>query len=106
MYKIEVSIGDWDWIEGEKVVIETTDFDKAQIILEFIDFQKDFAWAADYQLSDEFIDAQCDEEDEVNEDDDSCVDEEDEIEEDEEYAEYEIGEIVEDEDGLLWKRVA
>ena len=96
MYKVEINIGDWNWVEEEKVVINTTDFEKAQIILEFIDFQKEFGWAADYQLSDEFIDAQCDEEDEVNEDDDSYV----------EYEEYEIGEIVEDEDGLLWKRVA
>jgi hypothetical protein len=86
------------------VVIETIDFDKAQIIHEFIEFQKDFGWAADYQLSDEFMDAQCDEEDFDDEDED--VEYEDETDEDEEYEEYEIGEIVEDEDGLIWKRVA
>lgn len=81
MFKLEISIAEYDWMDEEKVVIETVDFDKAQIIQEFIEFQKDFGWAADYQLSDEFMDAQCDEE-------------------------YEIGEIVEDEDGLIWKRVA
>lgn len=94
MYKVTVNIGAWDCDETEKVVIETSDFEKAKIILEFIDFQKEFAWAADYQLSDEFIDAQCDE-------DDSDVEYED-----EENGEYEIGETVEDEDGLLWERVA
>jgi hypothetical protein len=95
MFKLEINIADYDWMDDEKVVIETVDFDKAQIIHEFIEFQKDFGWAADYQLSDDFIDAQCDEEDDY----------EDEYEE-EEYEEFEIGEIYEDEDGLIWKRVA
>ena len=94
MIKLEISIAEYDWMDNEKVVIETIDFEKAQIIQEFIEFQKDFGWAADYQLSDEFIDAQCDE-------DDSDVEYED-----EENGEYEIGETVEDEDGLLWERVA
>ena len=106
MYKVEINIGDWEWVEGEKVIIETFDFEKVQIIQEFIEFQKEFAWAVDYQLSDDYLDAQCDEEDEVNDEDDSDVDYEDETDEDEEYEEYEIGEIVEDEDGLVWKRVA
>lgn len=105
MYKVVIEIGDWDWAEDERVTVETADFEKAQVIQEFIEFQKEFGWAADYQLSDEFVDAQCDEE-EVIEDDDSYDEDDNEIVEDEEYAEYEIGEIVEDEDGLLWKRVA
>jgi len=103
MFKLEISIAEYDWMDDEKVVIETVDFDKAQIIHEFIEFQKDFGWAADYQLSDDFIDAQCDEEDFDDEDD---YEDEYETDEDEEYEEYEIGEIVEDEDGLIWKRVA
>jgi hypothetical protein len=102
MYKVEIDISDWSWAENEKVTIETNDFEKAQIIQEFVEFQQEFGWAAEYDLTDEFIDAQCDEE--VSEDEDSY--DEDEIVEDEEFAEYEIGEIVEDEDGLLWKRVA
>jgi len=106
MYKVEIDISDWSWSENEKVTIETNDFEKAQIIQEFVDFQKEFGWAADYELSNEFIDAEYDEEDEVIEDDESYVDDEDEIYEDEEYEEYEIGEIVEDDDGLIWKRVA
>jgi 3-phenylpropionate/cinnamic acid dioxygenase small subunit len=91
MFKLEINIADYEWIDGEKVVVETSDFEKAQVILEFIEFQKDFDWSADYEMSD-----------------DDCEYEEDEEEEseEEEYEEYEIGEIYEDEDGLLWKRVA
>ena len=98
MFKVEIDVGDWSWEENEKLIIETNDFAKAQIIVEFVEFQQEFGWAADYQLSDEFIDNQCDEE--------GVEFGEDEIFEDEEYAEYEIGDIVEDEDGLIWKRVA
>ena len=90
MFKLEINIADYEWMDGEKVVVETSDFEKAQVILEFIEFQKDFDWSADYEMSD-----------------DECEYEEDEEEsEEEEYEEYEIGEIYEDEDGLLWKRVA
>lgn len=98
MFKLEINIADYDWIDGEKVVIETSDFEKAQVIHEFIEFQKDFDWSADYEMSDDIFDAQCDEEDEYE-------DEEEEYEE-EEYEEFEIGELYEDEDGLIWKRVA
>ena len=96
MFKLEIHIADYDWMD-DKVIVETLDFDKAQIIQEFIEFQKDFGWAADYQLSDDFFDAQCDEEVEY---------EEEEEEYEEEYEEFEIGELYEDEDGLIWKRVA
>jgi hypothetical protein len=93
MYKVEVDISDWSWAEDEVVVIETNDFEKAQIIVEFIEFQKDHGWAVDYDVIEESEDAQCDEEDE-----------EEEGEEDEE-AEYAVGDIVEDEDGLVWELV-
>jgi len=97
MYKVEILIGDgWGFDDDEKLVIETTDFEKAQIIQEFIDFQKDHGWAADYELVTE--------DDEEYEDEDEYV--EDEIAEDEESEEFEIGETVEDEDGLVWERVA
>jgi len=55
MYKLEIEIGDWDWVDGEKVTIETFDFEKARIIQEFIEFQKDYGWAADYDVTDEFL---------------------------------------------------
>ena len=46
MYKIEIDIS--DWCNEEKVTIETNDFDKVQIIQEFIEFQMENGWAVDY----------------------------------------------------------
>jgi hypothetical protein len=91
MYKVVIDIGDWSWDEEQKLTIETGDFDKAQIIQEFVEFQKEHGWAADYDLVEDYEE----EEDEV---------EEDEVEEDE-IAEYSVGDIVEDEDGLVWELV-
>ena len=104
MYKMEVNIGGYDFLEDEVVIIESYDFDKLAIIAEFIEFQKEYGWAVDYDVTEEFEDAQCDEEDEYEDEEEEEYEEED--EEDEESEEYEIGEIVEDEDGLIWKRVA
>jgi hypothetical protein len=87
MYKVVIDIGNWTWAEDETVTIETADFEKAQIIQEFIEFQKYHGWAADYDV------IESEEDEEVEED-----------EEDEE-AEYEVGDIVEDEDGLVWELV-
>jgi len=92
MYKIEIDIAEWDF-GSDKVTIETTDFSKAQIIQEFIEFQQLHGWGVEYDVTEDY-EYQCDEEDEV------------EIYEDEESEEYEIGETVEDEDGLVWERVA
>ena len=98
MYKVVIDIGDWSWDEDQKLTIETGDFDKAQIIQEFVEFQKEHGWAADYELVEDYEedeeDAQCDEE----------VEDEEEEEEDE-VAEYSVGDIVEDEDGLVWELV-
>jgi hypothetical protein len=91
MYKVVIDIGDWSWDEEQKLTIETGDFDKVQIIQEFVEFQKEHGWAADYDLVEDYEE----EEDEV---------EEDEVEEDE-IAEYSVGDIVEDEDGLVWELV-
>ena len=89
MYKVVIDIGNWSWDEDQTVTIETDDFDNVLIIQEFIEFQKDHGWAADYDLVE-------DDEEEV----------EDEVEEEEdEVAEYAVGDIVEDEDGLVWKLV-
>jgi len=100
---MEVNIGEYDFLDSEVVIIESYDFDKIAIIAEFIEFQKDYGWAVDYDVTEEFEDAQCDEEDFGDEEEEV---EEDEESEDEESEEYEIGEIVEDDDGLVWKRVA
>jgi hypothetical protein len=99
MYKIEISIADWDF-GSDLVTVETEDFDKISIIQEFIEFQKNHDWCVDYDVTEDY-EYQCDEEEEVSEEEDEY-----EIDEYEEDAEYEIGEIVEDEDGLIWKRVA
>jgi hypothetical protein len=60
MYKVEIDISAWGG--DEKVIIETNDFDKVQIIQEFIDFQIENGWAADYEMVAEFEE---DEEEEV-----------------------------------------
>ena len=91
MYKIEIAIsGQTAWLEEETVTIETNDFEKIQIISEFIELQEENGWNADYALV-EYEDAQCDEEAEED------------VAEDEE--ELEVGDIVEDEDGLVWELV-
>ena len=46
MYKIEIDISAWGG--DEKVTIETSDFDKIELIREFIEFQQENGWAADY----------------------------------------------------------
>ena len=97
MYKIEIDISGWEF-DSETVTIETNDFEKIAIIQEFIEFQQSHGWCVDYDVTDEYLYNQCDE-DEVSED-------EEDYEEDEESGEYEIGETVEDEDGIVWERVA
>jgi hypothetical protein len=92
MYKIEISIGDYEW-SSDSLTIETSDFDKIAIIQEFIEFQKMYGWAVDYDVTDEYEYLQEDDEEEYDEDG-------------EEAEEVEVGEIVEDEDGIVWERVA
>jgi len=93
MYKIEISIGDYEW-SSDSLTIETSDFDKIAIIQEFITFQKAFGWAVDYDVTDEY--------EYLQEDDEG----DEETEDGEEAEEVEVGEIVEDEDGMVWERVA
>jgi hypothetical protein len=47
MYKVEIDISAWGG--DEKVTIETSDFDKVQILQEFLDMQMENGWAADYE---------------------------------------------------------
>jgi len=101
MFKIEIDISEWDF-GNDSVTIETGDFEKIAIIQEFIEFQQLHGWCVDYDVTEDYVYNQCDE--------DYFSDEEeveyDETAEDEESEEYEIGEIVEDEDGIVWERVA
>lgn len=99
MYKVTIDISDWSLDANQSVTIESNDFEKVQIIQEFIEFQKEYGWAVDYEAVIEF-------DDEEDFDDESVESEEDESVEDEESEEFEIGETVEDEDGLVWQRVA
>ena len=39
---------DFGWTGSEKIVVETFDFEKIQIIQEFIEFQEEHGWAVDY----------------------------------------------------------
>jgi len=64
MYKVEIKIGDWDFVQDEVVTIETSDFEKAQIIQEFIEFQQEYGWAVEYDVTDEYLANQDDEDEE------------------------------------------
>jgi hypothetical protein len=48
MYTVKMDISDWS--NDESVTIETGDFDKVQIIQEFIELQKEYGWAVDYEV--------------------------------------------------------
>jgi hypothetical protein len=52
--KFEMELG---FIQNEKITIETWDFEKIQIIKDFIDFQEEHGWAVEYEAID------CDEDD-------------------------------------------
>jgi len=52
--KFEMEFG---WTGGEKVTVETFDFEKIQIIQAFIQFQEENGWAVEYEAID------CDEDD-------------------------------------------
>jgi hypothetical protein len=47
MYTVKINISDWN--DEEFVTIETNDFDKVQLIQEFIEFQQTNDWSADYE---------------------------------------------------------
>jgi len=49
--KFEITFG---WLEAEKITVETYDFDKIQIIYEFIEFQKAYDWAVDYEAIEDY----------------------------------------------------
>jgi hypothetical protein len=48
MYTVKIDISDWS--SDEFVTIETNDFDKVQILQEFIELQKEYGWAVDYDV--------------------------------------------------------
>jgi hypothetical protein len=48
--KFEMEFG---WVAAEKIIVETHDFEKIQIIQEFIDFQEEHGWGVEYEAVDE-----------------------------------------------------
>ena len=48
--KFEMEFG---WTGSEKIVVETFDFEKIQIIQDFIQFQEENGWAVEYEAIDE-----------------------------------------------------
>ena len=48
--KFEMEFG---WTGSEKIVVETFDFEKIQVIQEFIQFQVENGWAVEYEAIDE-----------------------------------------------------
>jgi hypothetical protein len=47
--KFEMEFG---WTGSEKIVVETFDFEKIQIIQEFIQFQEEHGWEVEYEATD------------------------------------------------------
>jgi len=43
---------DFGWTGNEKIVVETFDFEKIQIIQEFIQFQEEHGWEVEYEAID------------------------------------------------------
>ena len=63
MYKVQIDISDWD--SEETVTISSANFEKVQILQEFIEFQQANGWAADYEqivLDEEEIEEEIEEE--------------------------------------------
>ena len=56
--KFEMEIG---WASDETITIESPNFEKIQIIQEFIEFQEENGWAVEYEAVD------CDEEEDTEE---------------------------------------
>jgi len=48
--KFEMEFG---WTGGEKITVETFDFEKIQVIQEFIQFQEENEWAVEYEAIDD-----------------------------------------------------
>ena len=60
--KFEMEFG---WTGSEKIVVETFDFDKIQVIQEFIQFQEENGWAVEYEAIDDLDEDLEEEEEEV-----------------------------------------
>jgi hypothetical protein len=66
MYTVEIDISDWN--NTDLLTIETDDFEKVQIIQEFIEMQVEAGWTDNYVI--DIVDDEEDEEDGKDEDED------------------------------------
>jgi hypothetical protein len=57
--KFEITFG---WLDAEKITVETHDFQKIQIIQEFIETQEANDWEIEYEDADDFEDEDTEEE--------------------------------------------
>jgi hypothetical protein len=62
--KFEMEFG---WTGTEKITVETNDFEKIQIIQDFIQFQEEHGWSVEYEAVDELELAFEDEEEDTEE---------------------------------------
>lgn len=62
--KFEMELG---FSEHEKITVETWDFDKIQIIRDFIAFQEEHGWAVEYEAIELDLEDEEDSEEEVTE---------------------------------------
>jgi hypothetical protein len=60
--KFEMELG---FIDNEKITIETWDFEKIEIIKDFIEFQEEHGWAVNYEAVDTLDFDDTEEEEEV-----------------------------------------
>jgi hypothetical protein len=68
MYKVEIDISVWGG--DEKITIETSDFEKVQILQEFIEAQKDLGWTSHFMV---FEDHEEEDEEEEEEDEPKTI---------------------------------
>jgi len=73
MYKITIDLSDWG-TEDEVLTIETFDFDKIEIIKEFIEFQQAHGWAVDYDVVEDEDEEEAEDEEYEDEDGDYFYD--------------------------------
>jgi hypothetical protein len=71
MYTVEIDISDWN--NTDSITIVTDDFDKVQIIQEFIEMQVEAGWTANYVIDLIDDDEEFDDEDSEDEDEPSTI---------------------------------
>jgi len=71
MYKVEIDISVWGG--NEKITIETCDFEKVQILQEFIEAQEELGWTNHFMVFEDHDEEEEDEEDEEDEEEPKTI---------------------------------